>query len=279
MVAKIKKILKLILIYSKMDLSWLLRDLKFASLAISCDFICTVASVASIFLLAFKFEGIGNMNEYEVLFMLAYFTIVNGLFQMLVSFNMGNFSRVIGRGQLEHMLIQPVSLPVQIMTTGIIPFTGGSSFVSGLIMLVFSIVNLEIILTWWWVLLLVASIIVSFAIYLGVMFLFSTFTFYSPVGAEEITSTVQGMVSIGMYPLSGMPLALQIPLITIVPTGLLGWFPSLFLLGKSSVDIAAWYPFIFAVVLWVITTYLFRKGLKHYVTKGINRYSNMGHRS
>ncbi len=279
MVGKIKQVIKLWVLHAKMDLAWLLRDFVFAVLAIFSDFISCIASVISIFLLAIRFDGIGDMTRYEVFFMLAYFTIVTGLMQMLMcGGNMGHISRVIGRGQLEHMLIQPVPLPVQIITSGIIPFTGGSAFYSGVAMLIIATINLGISITWWWVFAIIASVIISFAIYLGFMYLFSTFAFYAPVGAEEITTSVEEVVGVGMYPLSGMPAFLQIPLITVVPTGLLGWFPTLALLGKSPLDLNLWYPLIFVILLWIITTYLFRKGMKHYVKKGINRYTNIGFR-
>ena len=117
------------------------------------------------------------------------------------------------------------------------------------------------------------------AITVGLSYLVSSLAFYAPVQAEEISSTViDAFGYISTFPLSGMPLRLQLPLLTIIPTGLLAWFPTLALFGESPFGLTAWYPLLFAIALWCIAAYFFRKGLKYYVKKGINRYHPMGHR-
>jgi len=220
------------------------------------------------------------MSRFEVLFMLAYSTIITGIFQTFCSGgNTGHISRRIGRGQLEHMFIQPMPLPSQLATEGFIPFTGSSNLISGTVLMVIATTNLGIVLPWWWVLSLIANLIITMAIILGLSYLTSSLTFYAPVQAEEISSyVIDAFGYIGNFPLSGMPLRLQIPLLTIIPTGLIAWFPTLALFGKAPLSLPAWYPLIFATVLWIIATYFFRKGLRYYVKKGINRYHTMGHR-
>ena len=76
----------------------------------------------------------------------------------------------------------------------------------------------------------------------------------------------------GAIPTLRMPLALKAPLLTVFPAGLLGWFPSLALLGKPPFDLPGYYPAIIAVALAACAAYFFRKGLHYYVKKGINRY-------
>jgi len=263
-----------------MDLAWLLRDRTFAILAIFADMISNLSSVTGVFLLAWRFDGIGGMSRFEVLFMLAYATIITGIFQTFCSGgNTGHISRRIGRGQLEHMFIQPMSLPSQLATEGFIPFSGSSNLISGIIMMIIATANLGIPLPWWWVLSLISNLMVTFAIILGNSYLASSLTFYAPVQAEEISSyVIDAFGHISTFPLSSMPLRLQIPLITFIPTGLLAWFPTLALFGNAPFNLPAWYPLLFAMVLWVIAMYFFRKGLNYYVKKGINRYHPMGHR-
>jgi len=279
-VDKIKQILRLYGLYAKMDLAWLLRDKTFALLAVSADVISNLSSVTGVFLLAWRFDGIGGMNRFEVLFMLAYVTIVTGIFQTFCSGgNTGHISRIVGRGQMEHMFIQPLSLPTQLFTMGFIPFTGSSNVFSGSILMIIATVNLDIVLPWWWILSLIGNMIITMSIILGQSYLASSLTFYAPVQAEEIsTYVIDSFGYISTFPLSGMPLYLQLPLITIIPTGLLAWFPTLALFGKAPLNLSAWYPLLFAVLLWMLASKFFRKGMKHYVTKGINRYHPMGHR-
>ena len=267
-------------LYAKMDLAWFLRDTKFCVMAITADFISNLAAVAGVFLLAWRFDGVGGMSRYEVLFMLGYVTLITGVYQLFfANFNTGHISRRIGRGQMEHMLIQPVPMPVQLLVEGFIPVSGNSNFVSGSLLLGIALHHLGISPTWWWLVSLVGSVAVTMVILLSLLYLFSTAAFYAPVQAEEITSYVSDATGqLSSYPLSGMGLAVQLPLITIFPAGLMGWFPSLVLLGKPPLQLTAWYPLIVAAVLFLITLTVFKKGLKHYVQTGSNRYSAVGHR-
>lgn len=278
--AKIRRVLKLYALYAKMDLAWLLRDRTFAVLAICADVVSNLSAVTGVFLLAWRFDGIGGMNRYEVLLMLAYTTVITGIFQTLCSGgNTGHISRRIGRGQLEHMFIQPVSLPLQLVTEGFIPFSGSANLISGAVIMAIAIANIGIVLPWWWILSLIGNLIITLAIILGQSYLASGLTFYAPVQAEEISSyVIDSFGYISTFPLSGMPLYLQLPLITVIPTGLLAWFPTLALLGKTPFDLPSWYPFVYAIGLWAAAAYFFRKGLNYYVKKGINRYRSMGHR-
>lgn len=277
---KIKRLLRLYALYARMDLAWLLRDSTFALLAICADMISNLSAVAGVFLLAWRFRGIGGMDQYEVLFMLSYSTLVTGVFQTLCSGgNTGHISRKIGRGQLEHMFIQPLPLPFQMLTEGFIPFSGSSNILSGVILMGFAASRLNLSLSPLWVLSVAANLLVSLAIILGQSYLASSVTFYAPVQSEEIsTYVIDTYGHISSFPLSGMPLYLQLPLITLVPTGLLTWFPTLALLGKAPFDLPAWYPLLIAVILWVAASHFFRKGLNYYVKTGINRYSPTGHR-
>lgn len=276
----VKRILRLYALYFKMDLAWLFRDAKSATLAIFADGISNLSAVTGIFLLAWRFDGIGGMDKYEVLFMLAYYTIITGLFTTFCAgCNAGHISRVIGRGQFEHVFIQPLPIPVQLFTSGFCPISGSANIFIGTAIMGVAINNLGFTLTWWWVFSLIGNLIITIAIILGQSYLASSLAFYAPVQAEEISSFVIDDFSyVGTFPLSGMPKHLQISLITIMPTGLLAWFPTLVLFGKAPFNLPQWYPLLFAILLWVIALHFFKKGLKYYVKKGINRYYAMGHR-
>lgn len=78
-----KRIINLFAISAKMDLMWLLRDTKYALLAILADSISNISVVSSVYLIALRFGGIGNMSVDEVLFMMAYSTIITGIFILL----------------------------------------------------------------------------------------------------------------------------------------------------------------------------------------------------
>lgn len=95
--------MELLGIYARMDFASLTRDTKFMAIAIAADLISNLSSISGIFLLAWKFGGIGGMGRFEVLFMLAYGNIVMGFLNMMGGCNALFPSRIIGRGQWEHM--------------------------------------------------------------------------------------------------------------------------------------------------------------------------------
>jgi ABC-2 type transport system permease protein len=221
------------------------------------------------------------MNRWDVLFMLGYVTCVTGLYQLFFSnCNTGHISRRIGRGQVDHMLIQPLPISVQLLTEGFIPFTGCQTLLFGIGILFGALRGMGKEPNTLWLLWLVGYLIVSVVIILGLSYLFSSLAFRWQVAYEEIASTViddlTGMLS--NYPLSGMPVAVQLTLLTVVPAGLLGWFPACSLLGKAPLGLPVFYPLIVAAVIWSLAFFAFRKGFKYYVKTGSNRYTPGGHR-
>lgn len=146
---KIKRYFELLGLYARMDLSSLARDSKFMSIAIAADLISNLSSISGVFLLAWKFGGIGGMDRYEVLFMLAYGNIVMGFLNMMGGCNALFPSRIIGRGQWEHMFIMPLPYAVQ-LTVGIFPFTCSGSLLSGIALLWIAVRRLKGLLPWWW---------------------------------------------------------------------------------------------------------------------------------
>lgn len=274
----VKRYFQLMAVYAKMDLASLMRDTRYMLIAITADVISNISAISGLFLLAWKLGGIGGMNRYEILFMLAYANIVNGfLFMMGCCNNSLNISRVIGRGQWEHMFIMPLSYPVQ-LTIGVLPFTGTSNLLTGIVMLIVAICNLPP-LPFWWLPLLLGNMILSMIIIVSLSYAFSSLAFYAPVQCEEISTTVlSGLERTSSFPLAEMPAYVKYPLLTILPSGLLSWFPTLIILGHKPAQ-ATIYPLLIAIVFSTIAVYTFKKGFRYYVQKGINRYSAGGHRS
>jgi ABC-2 type transport system permease protein len=88
-----------------------------------------------------------------------------------------------------------------------------------------------------------------------------------------------GLIGEVSFPLDPLPRALQVVLVSAVPSGLLSWLPSRALLhapGTSAFD--AWLTPLAAIVLGAFAVFLFRLGLRHYRRTGSRRYSDHGHR-
>lgn len=263
-----------------MDLRWLLRDRRFALISICADVLSNLAAVSGIWLLAERFAGIGAMTADEILFMLSFTTLVTDVFQMFFAANnVGHISRRIGRGQVEHMQLQPLPLAAQLLTEGFAPFSGGSNLLAGIVMMTIAVRRLQIPFTLFHILSVAGHLLLTTLLIVSLSYLASSLAFYAPVQSEEIsTFVIDSFGTLSKYPLSGMPKSVQLPLLTVIPSGLMGWFQALAILGKPPFGIPIWYPALCAVSLGITAAHFFRKGLKYYVKKGINRYTDVGHR-
>lgn len=271
------RLLPLLKIAAQMDLAWLLRDTGFALLAVFSDLVSNLSAISGVFLLSLRFEGIGGLTQFEVLFMLAYVNLVSGLVFLFGANNNLHISRIIGRGQLEHMFLQPLPLWVQLLTSGFYPFTCSTQFLVGAGLLAVAIGQLALPLSLMWFLQLGGSVLLSALLLVGLSYLFSALTFYAPVQCEEISTYILGaMQQVGNYPLSGMPKSLQTLLVTLLPAGLLGWLPTLYLLGKPPEGVSGLLLPGMAALVCLLAGVCFQKGLGYYVKKGINRYTSAG---
>jgi len=274
----IKRVLHLYGISAKMDLAWLLRDSKYAIVMIITDIIQNVGMVAGMFLIAARFGGIGGMSMDEVLFMTAYSSLTTGIIMVFGASNNIMVSRIIGRGQMEHKFLQPLPLTVQMFTCSFLPFTGAGSFITGIVLTVISLGRLHLHITLFWLLSLVAYQVVTLTIIVARSYLVSSLTFYAP-STEDLSQTIMmDTWFLSTFPLSGMPKFIQFPLLTIMPEGLMAWFPALCLLGKPPMGLTAYYPMLFALVIAFTATYFFRKGMNYYVHQSSNRYVPWGFR-
>ena len=277
-----RKFLGLYALYARMDLDFLVRDSRFSLLAIGADILSNISSVSAIFLLAWRFDGVGGMNRWDVLFMLGFVTCVTGFFHVFfANCNTGHISRRIGRGQIDHMLIQPLPLPVQLATEGFIPFTGSQNLYFGIGICFWALRGLGKSISFLWILGFAGYLVVSVFVITGLSYLISSLAFRWQVAFEEISTTVIDDITgvLCNYPLSGMPSPVQWVLITVIPSGLLGWFPACALLGKTPFGLPVFYPLVTALVIWALAVFAFKMGLKYYAKIGSNRYTSGGHRS
>lgn len=277
---KCKQFFSHLSLYGKMDLQWFLQDTKTCIIVILSELVSSVAAISSIVLLAVQFEGIGGMGLNEILFMLGFFTMANGIGYMFTGFNINNVSRIVGRGQIDHMVIQPVPLWMQMATMGFIPVSGNSGFIAGLGLTAFSLFQLQIPFSLSLVLLMMLYVVTSQALVIGMNYIFGSAAFYKPAAYEEVSALSNDLFqTLGKFPLSGMPSIVTGLLTTLFPVGLTAWFPAMILLQKVKAPAALLLPVIIALITVTLATYLFRKGMNHYVKNGCNRYRSMGFRN
>ena len=281
MAGKLKSLLRLYGLYARMDLNWVLQDFRSAAVVTLSELVNSVASVSGILLLAVRFGGAGGLSADEVLLMLGFFELADGLCHMLFgNYNITHISRRVGRGQLDHMLIQPRPLIEQLLTEGFMPFSGGSGFWLGAALTAVAWARLGLAATPGRLALLVFYMICHTLLVLGQSFLYGALAFYRPVACEELSTLIIDLnARLGRYPLFGLPKWLLGALTTVLPVGLLAYLPSLALLNRLGTAEALALPALVTLAFVLSATAAFRAGMRHYLMYSCNRYRTLGHRS
>jgi ABC-2 type transport system permease protein len=275
----LRRLLRLWQVYAYLDFMFMTRDLRsFVTYAVS-DTILYVASVTATLLLAERFEGIGAWTKAQVLFMLGYAVIAGGLQDLLFGYNVKFISRRIGRGQLDHLLVQPQPLWQALLTEGFLPFSAGAVLVPGLVLLGWALAALPPPASPAWLAALLANLVASAAIGLAFSCFWSSLAFWAPSAAEEVSSSANRLLSrLTPFPLDGLGQPLLAGLLTVVPAGFLAWYPSRALLGLDPAPYAVAVTPLAALLLSALAAWLFTRGLREYGRTGSTRYSAFGHR-
>lgn len=275
----IPKLFRLWQVYARMDFLWVTRDFRFALGWVIADLIVNIGGVTAVFLLAERFDGIGAWSKMQVVFMLGYATAVTGIMYTFFSFNVLHISRRLGRGQLDHTLIQPQPILLSLLTEGFMPFSGSMPLLTGLGIMVYAVTRLHMSVSVGWLAMVMLQFCASCALLLAFSFLTGSLAFWAPRAAEEVCSLTVGiMTSLRSFPLDGVGTALSAVLLSVLPVGLVAWNPCRSLLGIHSTLAEATMTPLAALVFVALAACAFRRGFKHYAATGSQRYFDGGHR-
>ena len=276
----LRRLLQLWRLYATLDLLFITRSAGTAIPWYLSDIIIGLAAITTTFLLAERFGGIGPWSQTQVIFLLGYALTVRGSINTLFNYNVAFISRRIGRGQLDHVLIQPQPLWMVLLTEGFAPVTGGAMLVPGIGLLVWSASAMELAISPVWLLVLVANLVASIAVVMAFNYAWATLAFWGPRAAEEINhSTWNLLMQLQGFPLEGLSTVALAGLLTVVPVGLVAWLPSRALLGIEMPDWGvAIVPLAGLLLSWLAVA-IFMRGLTHYGRTGSTRYLPWGHRS
>lgn len=273
------RLLALWRVHAYLDLMWVTRDLKsFLAYYIS-DLTLAVAAVTVTLLLAERFDGIGPWTRPQVLFMLGYATITNGLLDTLFSYNVLFISRRLGRGQLDHTLIQPQPLWLALLTEGFAPVSGSVALLPGLGLLLWALADLPPLFSPGWAALFLLNLLASAVVMLAFSFTWGSLAFWAPRAAEEVSSSALRAINrLKPFPLDGFGAGLTGGLLTVVPAGFIAWYPCRALLGLDPAPWGVLVTPLAALVFAALAAWFFVRGLRHYGRTGSGRYTAFGFR-
>jgi len=265
-------------IQAYMDLMWMTRDAKLCLINVVSDVILNLLGVMAVFLLAERFDGIGVSTREQTIFMLGYAALVRGILVAGFGYNILQISRRVGRGQMDHVLIQPQPIWMILLTEGFMPFSGCLSLFTGIGITAWSLTQLSIPFVAGWGFWFFGHLVASTTIVLAISFFWGSLAFWSPVGAEEISSQATRLIfQLKSFPLDGLGPLLQNVLLTVLPVGFVAWYPSQTLMGIG--DHSLWMTPFVAILVSLLAFVAFKKGLKHYEQTGSQRYVGWAHRS
>jgi ABC-2 type transport system permease protein len=274
-----KRLFQLWKLYAYLEFMVLIRDTRTFFTWIVSDTILNIAAVTGTLLLAVKFNGIGTWSQGQVFFLLGYAMTVSSTIDLFFNYNVSHISRRIGRGQLDHILVQPQPLWMSLLTEGFIPWSGIMFFLPGVVLLGWATVNLGMNVTPEWIFFLALNLGASCVIMLAYLFVWGSTAFWSPRAAEEICSPINSMLNkLKSYPLDSVGPTLIGGLLTVLPVGFLAWFPCRSLLGLDTTPWGRYGTSVIALGFAIVAVALFRRGLRHYYATGSQRYLSHGHR-
>ena len=125
-------------LYAYLDLVWIARDFRSAIGYYLSDAVAGVGAVLGTLLLAERFTGLGGWTRGQVIFMLGYGVLASGVLDLFFNYNVKFISRRLGRGQLDHTLVQPHPVWMTFLTEGFAPFSGSPMLLPGIALLVWS---------------------------------------------------------------------------------------------------------------------------------------------
>jgi ABC-2 type transport system permease protein len=270
--------LRLLAMGARMNAISILRSRLSAAVHTSGDFIWHAGAMLAPVLVAVRFGHIGPWPAAAVVFMLAYGNVVGSVLDAMGD-NFWVVSARIGRGQLDHYLVQPQPLWRILLTEGFAPFNFWPVLTLGIVAMAWSVHALAVPVNLTWIALLTLNLGASMAVQTAFLYTWGSVAFWAPRSAEQISSAAGGLLNEVNFPLDPAPRALRIVLVTIIPSGLLSWLPARSLLrigGAGPLDV--WLTPAAAVALCALALVVFRVGLHQYRQTGSRRYSDIGHR-
>jgi ABC-2 type transport system permease protein len=271
----VAQLVRLLGLYARMDWLWVARARSSALTFYVAEWVMGVSVVAATWLLAARFDGIGPWTHGQVVFLLGYSLLVRGTVEMGFGWNVAHVSRRIGRGQLDHMLLQPAPLWVLVLSEGFSPLSGSGLLLSGVALIALSGVDLAAIPP----LLFAVNWVASVVVVLAFSYAWGSLAFWAPRAAEEINSSTMALVDqLRGFPLDGLGAGLIGLLLSLVPVGFVAWLPARSLLGLGGAPWQVWAAPVGATVIAGVALLVFSRGVRHYRATGSVRYLALGHR-
>lgn len=228
----------------------------------------TVIDFFGIWALFARFNSIGTWQLPEVAL---FYGVINISFATADALGRGFDSmwRFIKNGDLDRLLLRPRSTVLQLLGTEFTLKRIGR-FVQGFVIMVWSLTTLHVKLNLQTIWLLGASFLGSVALFLGIVIIQATLTFWTIESLEIMNVLTYGGVETAQYPLGIYNKWFQQFFTFIIPLGCVSYFPLVAVLGKD-ILVPLWFCYLSpmaGIVFLLVALKLWKIGEKYYCSTG-----------
>lgn len=233
-------------------------------------FFATAIEFFGIWALFSRFDQIGTWTLSEVAL---FYGMVNVSFACADALGRGfdAFGKIIRSGDFDRLLLRPRTTVLQLLGTEFTLKRMGR-LSQGLAVMAWSLTTLRIPLTLPVLWLLAASFMGSIALFMGIVILQATLTFWTVESLEIMNILTYGGVETAQYPLSIYSRGFQRFFTFVIPLACVTYFPLLAILNKASdFSVPLWVCYvspIAGVLFLMVALRLWKIGERHYCSTG-----------
>jgi len=229
------------------------------------DLLTQIATLVFIEVIFYSVPEINGYSYIEVLFIYGFFSLSYGIFALLF-WPLYDFNHIVISGNLDNLLLKPVSPLLQSLSRGIGDIGG---IVIGVFVVTRAILLSGIEFS------LISVILFLFFVILGAFILLLTYVLvaslalYFPNISGNFVELINNGLNFAKYPVSIFPKLIRVILMYAIPIGLITFVPYLFFFNCIiSIDII--YLFCAIILYTIIVTLFWKHGIKRY--RGIGNH-------
>lgn len=214
-----------------------------------------------------RFPSIGGWSIYEVALCYA---VTHITFSVSECFARGfdSFSTLVVNGDFDRVLLRPRSTVLQVMGSKF-EFTRIGHFTQSIIVLVFSLSNIDVNWDIYKIITLLLMILSGIFIFIGIYILGATLCFWTIEGLEVVNIFTDGGREMSQYPLSIYKEWVRKFFTFVIPFGTVNYLPLMFILEKNGAKNIGYMFIPLAGVLFLVPCLLvWSFGVRHYKSTG-----------
>lgn len=207
---------------------------------------------------------LNGWNTDEIVLIYGIFLFNKGISDT-VTYGLYNIERYVQRGILDGLLLKPISVLGQILTSDI-DFGQIVNIITGVVLSIISLVKLSVTISGITLLIMFLSLVFSVLVVFSTRLLAMSLAFWTQT-SFPIAISVDNLSEFCRYPLSIYSKILDVLLTFFIPFAIFGYLPAAIITQRISIP-----TFILCIctipILFIFSIYIWKRGLKRYQSSG-----------